>query len=88
MEKTPQPGWYPDPEYPGYQRYWNGQQWTDDRATIVPPAGVAEYVRANRLISESKTFNALWFASQVGNAIVFIVFAVAVLALILWISGG
>ncbi len=24
------PGWYPDPENPDRQRYWNGTRWTDD----------------------------------------------------------
>ncbi|TDE17011.1 DUF2510 domain-containing protein, partial [Actinomadura sp. 6K520] len=23
------PGWYPDPEWMGRERYWNGQTWTD-----------------------------------------------------------
>jgi hypothetical protein len=25
-------GWHPDPEYPGQLRYWDGVQWTEDRA--------------------------------------------------------
>lgn len=25
-------GWYPDPERPSQQRYWDGQQWTDNFA--------------------------------------------------------
>ena len=24
-------GWYPDPEQPGGERYWNGSLWTEDR---------------------------------------------------------
>ena len=29
-------GWYEDPENPGQQRYWDGQQWTDQRQPAVP----------------------------------------------------
>lgn len=29
---TAQPGWYPDPQVPGQQRYWDGSQWTDQLA--------------------------------------------------------
>lgn len=32
------PGWYPDPEQPGQQRYWDGTQWTDNRAPLASPA--------------------------------------------------
>lgn len=35
------PGWYPDPEMAGTQRYWDGSQWTDHRA---PAANNAEPV--------------------------------------------
>jgi hypothetical protein len=28
----PAAGWYPDPERPGGQRYWNGSGWTENRA--------------------------------------------------------
>ena len=28
------PGWYPDPEPPATQRYWDGKSWTDQRAPL------------------------------------------------------
>jgi uncharacterized RDD family membrane protein YckC len=36
---TTPPGWYPDPQGGGGQRYWDGQQWTDQAA---PPQGAAQ----------------------------------------------
>ncbi|WP_419197967.1 DUF2510 domain-containing protein [Nocardia vinacea] len=32
---TVPPNWYPDPQHEGFLRYWNGTEWTGDRA----PAG-------------------------------------------------
>jgi hypothetical protein len=34
---NPMPGWYPDPEAPERQRFWDGNKWTDARA--YPVAG-------------------------------------------------
>lgn len=30
----PSAGWYPDPERPQMQRYWNGSMWTDERSPV------------------------------------------------------
>jgi Domain of unknown function (DUF4328)/Protein of unknown function (DUF2510) len=38
VSDTPPAGWYPDPELPGYQRYWDGGGWTQYQT---PPAGFA-----------------------------------------------
>ena len=37
---NPVAGWYPDPEQPGMNRYWDGSAWTDRRQPI--PDAVAE----------------------------------------------
>ena len=29
---NPMPGWYPDPEAPERQRFWDGMKWTEARA--------------------------------------------------------
>jgi hypothetical protein len=36
---TPQApaGWYPNPERPGVQTYWDGQGWTEHTAPLVAP---------------------------------------------------
>lgn len=34
MSDLPPANWYPDPEVPGQQRYWDGAQWTDHRAPL------------------------------------------------------
>jgi len=35
------PGWYPDPEQPQTQRYWDGDDWTDQRAPLTEDASSA-----------------------------------------------
>jgi hypothetical protein len=34
------PGWYPDPQAPGGQRYWDGQGWTDAVAGETAGGGI------------------------------------------------
>jgi peptidoglycan/LPS O-acetylase OafA/YrhL len=39
-QQTP-PGWYPDPNDAGQQRYWDGNQWTDNYSPAAAAAGPA-----------------------------------------------
>ena len=34
MSDLPPANWYPDPEVPGQQRYWDGTRWTEHRAPM------------------------------------------------------
>jgi uncharacterized membrane protein YdbT with pleckstrin-like domain len=35
--ELPGPGWYPDPNDPQTNRYWDGGKWTESRAPITTP---------------------------------------------------
>lgn len=39
MSQLPPPGWYPDADS-RYQRWWDGQRWTDSRQELPPSAPV------------------------------------------------
>ena len=42
MSELPPADWYPDPEDPGQQRYWDGGQWTEHRAPAAASSQPAE----------------------------------------------
>lgn len=52
----PAPNWYPDPQRPGHQRWWDGERWTDNYSPPLPPppppppppAPVATHGRSSR----------------------------------------
>ncbi|MFI6349408.1 DUF2510 domain-containing protein [Streptomyces sp. NPDC050560] len=41
MSMTPAPGWYPEPNAPGTERWWNGTAWTEHRRPAPPPGPYA-----------------------------------------------
>ena len=40
---TAAPGWYPDPQNQGVQRYWDGERWTERVAAATPQANAVVY---------------------------------------------
>jgi len=60
---TDQPGWRPDPDAPGAQRWWNGTDWTDDRRA--GDADAAEPTIDPSPASPARPRNALQKASDV-----------------------
>lgn len=51
--EMPQPGWYPDPEAPDLDRWWDGREWSDTDFRPPPRGGalqavVADYVDSYR----------------------------------------
>jgi hypothetical protein len=82
MQQDPRPGWYPDPEYPAYQRYWDGRQWTDDRAPMAPPAAAGQPPSVEALIGP-ETANAIAKASNVANVLGFVGFLILVAVFVL-----
>lgn len=39
MAKQKAPGWRKHPDLKGVLRYWDGEEWTDDVASMYPPGG-------------------------------------------------
>lgn len=46
VTQTAPAGWYPNPENPTQQRYWDGAAWTDNVAPMAPPQPVVQPPRA------------------------------------------
>ena len=46
-------GWYPDPQQPTTQRYWDGQQWTDRTTTSVAGAGLSNFARSEENVTRA-----------------------------------
>lgn len=64
MASLPPPGWYADPDGSADgagQRYWNGQQWTDQRSDGPPPAAYpsAGYPAAGGVASQGSAVKVL-----------------------------
>jgi uncharacterized protein len=41
-DPTPPPGWYPDPQRPGSNRWWNGSVWTE-HVSATPAGGPGDH---------------------------------------------
>ncbi len=66
----PIPGWYPDPEEPSRQRFWDGSQWTEARAYPVATAPDGTPIAADTAgDSGSKSLNGKTIALIVGLAV-------------------
>ena len=79
-----QSGWYPNPENPAQQRYWDGAQWTDHAILAALPPGAPG--ASEQLMAQSPQVAAV--GSAVRNAtscfsIVFVLFWA-----VLWLGGS
>ncbi len=68
-QQPPAPGWYPDPQAPGAERWWDGVQWTANQR---PAGGVAVPVAPPRPMGQSdeKTWAVLAHLSALAAAFV------------------
>lgn len=73
----PIPGWYPDPEEPSRQRFWDGSQWTEARAYPVAAAPDGTPVAADTTAGQSSS-------SVNGKTIALIVGLAVLIAFALW----
>ncbi len=52
QQQTVAPGWYPDPQAPGRQRWWDGGRWTEH---VHPPPDYAQQALENRATADDPT---------------------------------
>jgi hypothetical protein len=78
---NPMPGWYPDPEAPERQRFWDGTKWTEARAYPVAgadgaaaPAGAAP---AGAPVPDEKRKSNPWIVIALIAVLVALLFAAA-----------
>ncbi len=68
----PPAGWFPDPQVPGQQRYWDGTRWTEHRAPGASPTG-QQLNRAGQEVAEgvASAFTAAgtWFQANVTQSV-------------------
>lgn len=67
VDNAPQgtpPGWYPDPTFPGQQRYWDGSSWSDKTAASDMPVSTTR-----RTADERKAMLAQQIQQAVGRGL-------------------
>jgi hypothetical protein len=64
--ETRKPGWYPDEDYPGRERFWTGFQWGSEnrpiRFTPIIPTPATTYRRDLRVRRSAWQKRLAWFA--------------------------
>lgn len=69
-------GWFPDPQVPGQQRYWDGKRWTDERASSAPQAAqvpAGQPPMSSVTPPNSKKSSGLWWKIALGVVGFFII---------------
>lgn len=57
--QNPAAGWYPDPQNPMSQRYWDGNIWTDATRPVMPPTPAAPSYGATSMPSVTPPYAAM-----------------------------
>lgn len=87
MSDLPPANWYPDPEVPGQQRYWDGAQWTEHRA---PGAGAQppQPTTQGQWGQQSQPYAASTSGSNNGMAVASMIVAIVSFFLAFFAIGG
>lgn len=71
---TVAPNWYPDPENPTQQRFWDGAAWTQHIRPAVGPVVPAPTAQLGSSATSQSTSNGLSISAMILGAIAFLIF--------------